>query len=318
MKKVLFSLVCAVLAFAAVAEPTRAERIRAKLDSNDRNYVFVTMHRGDWRHYPENSKDAILGAIAMGADVVELDVAPTKDGHYVLLHDGKLDRVANGKGKAKDLTLAEIKKYRLWSVDKNGNIDRTKVSKYEILTLEEAFALTKGNILVNLDKYPRDPKGITEVTIKCGVQKEIVFKSTIPKPQLRKQLGEALWARFESGELFYMPIVYTWQKDKCEPQFNEWQAGPKLPGAYEVCFKDEKNLTVIEKLGAMKAPCPRLWINTLWDSLCAGHTDERGHGGDAEGSWGWCLKHGATMIQTDRPVDCMKYLEKLGRRSLDK
>ena len=318
MKKVLFSLVCAALAFVAVAEPTRAERIRAKLDSNDRNYVFVTMHRGDWRHYPENSADAIRGSIKMGADIVELDVARTKDGHYVLLHDGRLDRVSNGKGKSSDLTLAEIKKYRLWDVDANGNIDRTKVSKYEILTLEEAFAITKGQIMVNLDKYPRDPKGITETTITCGVQKEIVFKSGLKKDDLRKKLGEKLWARFESGELFYMPILNTWETNKCPSQFAAWQAGPKLPGVYEMCFKNEKFMDEINALGAMKAPCPRLWINTLWDSLCAGHTDERGHGGDPEGSWGWCLKKGATMIQTDRPVDCMKYLEKLGRHSLDK
>ena len=59
---------------------------------------------------------------------------------------------------------------------------------------------------------------------------------------------------------------------------------------------------------------PRIWLNTLWDSLCAGHTDEHGFNGDADGSWGWCLKHGATMIQTDRPAELMRYLEAQGRR----
>ena len=312
MKKVLFSLVCTVLAFAAVAEPTRAERIRAKLDSNDRNYVFVTMHRGDWRHYPENSKDAILGAIAMGADVVELDVAPTKDGHYVLLHDGKLDRVSNGKGKASNLTLAEIKKYRLWDVDTNGNIDRTKVSKYEILTLEEAFALTKGHILVNLDKYPRDPKGITEVTIRCGVQKEIVFKSGLSPKEFKAALGEELWKKFSPKGLFYMPILRDDEPDAAR-FVREWGS---VPGAYELCFKDEKELSALKLLGKMSAPCPRIWINTLWEDLCATHTDERGHAGDPEGSWGWCLKQGATMLQTDRPEDLIRYLNSLGRHTL--
>ena len=60
----------------------------------------------------------------------------------------------------------------------------------------------------------------------------------------------------------------------------------------------------------------RIWINTLWDSLCAGHTDERGFKGDPDGSWGWALENGATMIQTDRPVELIKYLESKGRRNL--
>ena len=61
---------------------------------------------------------------------------------------------------------------------------------------------------------------------------------------------------------------------------------------------------------------PRIWINTLWDSLCAGHTDERGFKGDPDGSWGWALENGATMIQTDRPDELIKYLESKGRRNL--
>jgi len=54
---------------------TRAEKIRAKLESADRDYVFVVMHRGDWRHAPENSIGAIKGSIAHGADIIELENA---------------------------------------------------------------------------------------------------------------------------------------------------------------------------------------------------------------------------------------------------
>ena len=158
------ALALSISASVSFAE-TRAEKLRAKLDSNDRDYVFVTMHRGDWRHAPENSVDAIKGAIEMGADIVELDVALTKDGEYVLLHDGALDRVSNGKGKSKDFTLAEIKEYRL------KGVDGKTITDYEILTLKEALALTKGKILVNLDKFPRDPRGIAEYVKKLGMEK---------------------------------------------------------------------------------------------------------------------------------------------------
>lgn len=310
MKRILTFAAVAVLAcagFIARAESTRAEKLRAKLDSNDRDYVFVTMHRGDWRHAPENSSAAILGSIAMGADIVELDVAPTKDGHYVLLHDGALDRVSTGKGKAKDLTLAEIKRYRLKD-------ERTGApTEYEILTLEEAFALTRGKILVNLDKYPRDPKGITELAIRLGVAREIVFKSGLPKDGLKIALGDGLWTKFASKELFYMPIL----RDDAPGAARLVRDWGSVPGAFELCFKNEKELSALKLLGSMSVPCPRIWINTLWQDLCATHTDERGHAGDPEGSWGWCLKQGATMIQTDRPEDLIRYLNSLGRHTLD-
>lgn len=90
---------------------TRTEAIREKLVSGDRNYVFVAMHRGDWRNFPENSKGAILSSIRLGADIVELDVQMTKDGRFILNHDNTLNRTTTGKGKACALTLEEIKQY---------------------------------------------------------------------------------------------------------------------------------------------------------------------------------------------------------------
>ena len=310
MKRFLVVSVAAVFGLVQMSSAaTRAEQIRQKLDSDDRTYVFVTMHRGDWRHAPENSSAAILGAIAAGADIVELDVAPTKDGHYVLLHDGALDRVSNGKGRAIDLTLAEIKQYRLKG-SKPG-----EMTDYEVLTLEEAFQLTRGKIMVNLDKYDRDVKGITEVAIRCGVEREIVFKSGLSVPKLKKRLGESLWKEFASGRMFYMPI-FSGDSESASRTLDEWQTCGIKPGAYEICFRKEQPREALDLLAAMKPPCPRIWINTLWDSLCAGHTDERGFKGDVEGSWGWCLKQGATMIQTDRPAELIKYLDSIGRHTL--
>ena len=157
---------CAALAIFAAAPATaqtRTELIREKLLSNDRNYVFVAMHRGDWRNFPENSKDAILSCIALGADIVELDTQMTKDGHFVMLHDGSLNRTTTGKGKVKDLTLAEIKQFKLKS--NQGGKD-AKATDYDILTLEEALALTKGKILVNIDKFTAHPYEILKVVEK--------------------------------------------------------------------------------------------------------------------------------------------------------
>ena len=67
------SILLATLPAFALAGQSHTEALRAQLESRDRSYVFVTMHRGDWRHAPENSVGAIKGSIEIGADIVELE-----------------------------------------------------------------------------------------------------------------------------------------------------------------------------------------------------------------------------------------------------
>ncbi|MDQ6752229.1 MAG: inositol monophosphatase [Actinomycetota bacterium] len=53
----------------------------------------ATAHRGDSSNYRENTLAAIRSAITAGADLVEVDVRVTRDGHVVLLHDASLLRL---------------------------------------------------------------------------------------------------------------------------------------------------------------------------------------------------------------------------------
>jgi glycerophosphoryl diester phosphodiesterase len=57
----------------------------------------------------ENTPESMQRAVALGADMVEIDIAPTKDGKMVLFHDWTVDCRTNGKGDTRDLTLAELK-----------------------------------------------------------------------------------------------------------------------------------------------------------------------------------------------------------------
>ena len=305
--KRLIAILSLAVCLAAIGA-TRTDMLRERLESQDRDYVFVTMHRGDWRHAPENSVGAINGAIAMGADIIELDVAKTKDGRHVLLHDGTLDRVSNGSGPSTDYTLEEIKRFRL------KGIDGETLTDYDILTLEEAFALTKGRVLVNIDKFERDPSGIAECACRCGVEREVILKGKFMPDELKTLMGDE-WAGIIDGTFLYMPILWI-NRQGALACFEAWQGCGRTPFAYELCFASEDPMDVLIRLESMQGKGgPRIWLNTLWDSLCAGHTDERGFSGDADGSWGWCLMRGATMIQTDRPAELMRYLEAQGRRA---
>src|SRR5690349_5804539 len=66
--------------------------------------VLVAAHRSAHLVHPENSLAAIRDAIAIGADIIEVDVRKTKDGVYVLLHDEKIDRTTTAKGAVSNYT----------------------------------------------------------------------------------------------------------------------------------------------------------------------------------------------------------------------
>ncbi len=46
---------------------------------------------------------------AVGADRIEFDIQPSKDGDYVVIHDPTVDRTTDGKGAVADLTTAQLR-----------------------------------------------------------------------------------------------------------------------------------------------------------------------------------------------------------------
>ncbi len=83
------------------------------LISDDKNHPYprVCAHRGLRSAAPDNSLPAFGAAIALGADEIELDVLPTKDGVLVSMHDRKLERISDGTGKEYEYTYEELLKF---------------------------------------------------------------------------------------------------------------------------------------------------------------------------------------------------------------
>ena len=67
----------------------------------------IIAHRGG-KVGKENSLEAFLAAIDMGADLVECDVRKTKDGAYVIFHDKGFKRLANSAAAVTDVNLGEM------------------------------------------------------------------------------------------------------------------------------------------------------------------------------------------------------------------
>ncbi len=75
--------------------------------------IAIAAHRGSHdRTHTENTVRATRRAIALRADVLEGDMALTRDGVWVMMHDRTVDRTTNGRGVLRDKTLAQVRRLR--------------------------------------------------------------------------------------------------------------------------------------------------------------------------------------------------------------
>lgn len=104
----------------------------------------ICAHRGASDTHPENTPAAFREAIRLGAHMIEFDVALTKDGQPVLMHDSTLNRTTNGKGPVSDFTLAELKQLDA------GSWKNSRFKGERIPTLDEALAIMPDNMWLNV------------------------------------------------------------------------------------------------------------------------------------------------------------------------
>jgi glycerophosphoryl diester phosphodiesterase len=72
---------------------------------------LLIAHRGGSALAPENTLAAFRRALDWWrADLLEIDVQPTRDGDALVIHDPTVDRTTDGTGRVADLTTAELKR----------------------------------------------------------------------------------------------------------------------------------------------------------------------------------------------------------------
>ena len=104
----------------------------------------ICAHRGANDTHPENTLAAFREAIRLGVHMIEFDVALTKDGALVLMHDATVDRTTDGSGRASDLTLDQLK-----ALDA-GSWKGQEFKGERIPTLDEALAMMPENVWLNV------------------------------------------------------------------------------------------------------------------------------------------------------------------------
>tara|TARA_R110002049_G_scaffold127163_4_gene283769 strand:+ start:476 stop:1348 length:873 start_codon:yes stop_codon:yes gene_type:complete len=123
-------------------------------------YPNISVHRGGkgLLNYPENCLESIKFINDSINAIYEVDVAQTKDGQLILMHDNSIDRTTTGTGKVSDLTYNELKNFNL--VDDYGNETEFKIPLFSELLLW----CDKNNVILTID-------------IKRSVKQEDVIKA---------------------------------------------------------------------------------------------------------------------------------------------
>ena len=120
---------------------------------------------------PENSLAGIRAALLMGLDGIELDVRHTADDRLVVLHDSTVDRTAFGEGPADAFTQAELAAMALRPPardDTPGDFGCETIP-----TLEQAFALTRGRLFVDLDTKTSRVDLVVRAIVDAGLVDEV-------------------------------------------------------------------------------------------------------------------------------------------------
>lgn len=284
----------------SVLGQSRVDTIRRHLLTPGDGTVLVAAHRGDWRNAPENSLEAVELSIRMGVDIVEVDVRRTLDGVLVLMHNPGIKATTTGRG------LVSLSSYRRLQ-RKNLRSGCRLETAAKIPTLEEVLLASKGRVLLNLDKAFDYFDEIVALAEKTGTLDQIILKSSKSPRKIEKKLGAY------KGKVIVMPKVYLSRKDVLE-RIDEYMERLDPP-MFEIIYRDDEAPSMVllkEKLRGRS----RIWINTLWDSLCGGHSDDRSFYEGPEAGYGFLIDTmEAGAIQTDRSALLIEYLQERSRRA---
>lgn len=268
-------VVTGLLGSSAIAQERAAELRRKLLDPN--GDVMVAAHRAAHGRYPENSIEAIREAVRLNVDIVEIDVKVSKDGVPFLMHDRTMDRTTNGKGDPEELTWEELQK---WNI-----VDKGKVTRLKIPSLEQALMEAQGRILVDLDLKTDRVDDVIRIVQKTDMQDYVLFFDS--------DFEVLTHIQKKNKDFLLMPRVHSLaQADSAIMLFD-----PPVVHIDFDCYTQETT-------DIIKGSLARIWINAL------GETDADIRGGRAKKALKKLLAKGANIIQTDEPALLISAIKK--------
>lgn len=306
----------------ALADPSPGLATTSGADLRGRLYdwadgVLVVAHRachapapsrGMMKALPENSLAALDRCVALGVDMVEIDIRRTADGALVVMHDPTVDRTTNGHGRVSEMSLRQVQALRLKSADAK----RGGAAAEAPPTLEDFLARAQGRILINLDVKEAIAEQVTQVVLASGAGGQVLVKA-------RPEAGAAPMADLPPYTgLAFMPMVGAARGrsggDPAGITAAQVLAENRVP-AIELCDLRRSEFKAVR--AAARLARVRLWSNALAQKGLKGFWARAQAGGaaaDGRYTWKRLVGDGVSVIQTNRPSALLDYLDARGLR----
>jgi len=167
-------------------------------------------------------------------------------------------------------------------------------------SLEDALLAVKGRAMVNIDKSFIYFADIVKLAERTGTLDHLIFKSEMRAAQAKAIMGSYV------DKVIYMPIVRLCNAGAlaCILEYVQ-QLDPPV---YEMVFPDDSNPAIQIAIALLQGRS-RIWVNTMWPSLCGGH-DDAASMKDFSAGYGWLMdKMNVSVMQTDQTAFLVQYLK---------
>ena len=263
--------------------------------------VLLVAHRGTCGgNIPCNSMQAFKAAVLAGADMVELDVERSADGELFVQHPEMEPVHLRMRDSIREYPAAVVEQFKL------SNWDHFP-TQYPIVRLEEALTFLRGKCMINIDKFWVNPKEISELIRKLGMEDQILIKA-------------ANESRYLDAVETYAPDIPFMAVAKNGTDIHEEMMNRDIRyvGIEALFAAEDSPVASKEFIEKLHADGKIVWANAIvYDYnkvLAAGHNDDISVTENPELGWGWLADQGFDLIQTDFVFQCRHFLEETGRR----
>lgn len=233
---------------------------------NDKECPFPRLcaHRGYNKAAPENTLPAFALAVSMGAQEIELDLWPNKDGDLVVCHDSTLNRTTDGNGLISEMTTKEIK-----ALDA-GSWFSPAYKGIKVPLFEEVLDLFGGKVITNIHiKSPYRKTIVSEEMAQRGRELSKNYSNdAVIMPPLPLHNGEVLPENDNTNLVPYsekdlMNILHLLDSYHCRDyayicgQADVLYAAQKIaPDIPRCCLEGHMNYTIVDH--ALRYDCKKL------------------------------------------------------------
>ena len=258
--------------------------------------VLIASHRGcSGGNIIQNTIPAFENALLQGADILEMDVIRSTDGEFFLFHT---DQEKNLLEVSQSLDAMDSRRILGYSL--HNSLHYRTVQK--VNRLDDVLEQFKGRCLINLDRSWSFFDELIPYLDRFQMRDQIILKGFASSGEM--EVLEGL-----DADYMYMPIIRTPEEAE-----NVCRQRCRTIGMELVFQSEDFPILREESIQKIHAKGWILWANAInlndTEKLDAGHDDMTSMFKNTEDGWGWLVRSGFDVIQTDWPMLLSAYLQK--------